>query len=72
MLHILLGLLKIIGILIAVILGLVSLVVLIVFFAALRYETSVVTDGDIKKANAKVKFSWICHLISGYFMPLAL
>ena len=66
MLHILLGLLKIIGILLAVILGIILLVVLVVLFAALRYEVTATADNDIKSLNADISFSWLFRLISGY------
>ena len=66
MLHILLGLLKIIGILLAVILGIILLVILVVLFAALRYEVTATADNDIKSLNAYVRFSWLFRLISGY------
>lgn len=66
MLHILLGLLKIIGIILAVIIGIVLLIIFIVLFAAVRYEIKAATDGDIKSLDADLNFSWFFHLISGY------
>ena len=66
MLHILLGLLKIIGIIIAVIIGIVLLVICVVLLAAFRYNVSASADGDVKSLTAQVKFSWLFHLISGF------
>ena len=51
MLHILLGLLKIIGILIAVIIGLVLLVIFVVVFAALRYDVAAEADETIPNGD---------------------
>ena len=66
MLHILLGLLKIIGIILAVIIGIVLLIIFVVLFAAMRYEIKAAADGDVKSLDADLKFSWLFHLISGY------
>ncbi len=66
MLHILLGILKVIGIILAVIIGLIILIVLVVLLAAFQYEVKAAADGDIKSLAANVKFSWLFHLISGY------
>lgn len=66
MLHIFLGLLKIIGIVLAVIIGLVLLIVFVVLFTAMRYEIKASAEGDVKSIDANVKFSWLFHLISGF------
>lgn len=66
MLHIVLGLLKIIGIIIAVILGVALLIICAVLFAAFRYNVSASADGDLKSMHAQVRFSWLCYLISGF------
>lgn len=66
MLHIVLGILKIIGIIIAVILGVALLIICAVLFAAFRYNVSASADGDLKSMHAQVRFSWLCHLISGF------
>lgn len=65
MLHILLTILKIIGIAFAVIIGLILLIICVVVFAALRYEITASGDGDIKSLSANVKFRWLFRLISG-------
>ena len=66
MLHILLGLLKITGIVLAVIIGIVLLIIFAVLFAAMPYEIKAAADGDVKSLDADFKFSWLFHLISGY------
>ena len=68
MLHILLGLLKIIGIILAVIIGLVLLIICVVLFSAIRYEVKALADGNVKSLEADVKFSWLFHLVSGYLI----
>ena len=66
MLHILLGILKIIGIILAVIVGLILLIICVVLFTALRYELKLAANGDVKNIEADIKFSWLLHLISGF------
>lgn len=68
MLHILLGLLKIIGIILAVIIGVVLLIILVILFSSMRYELCSSMNGDVKTINADIKFSWLFHLITGYFV----
>ena len=66
MLHILLGFFKIVGIILAVIIGLILLIMFVLLFAALRYELKASTDGEIKNLEADVRFSWLFHLVSGF------
>ena len=62
MLHILLLILKIIGIIIAVILGLIIVLGLVILFVPIRYSI----DADYhKKAVAHVKVTWLLHLLRG-------
>ena len=63
MLHIILLILKIIGIIIAVILGLAVALLLIVLFVPIRY----VIDAGChdKKLKAHVKVTWIMHIFRG-------
>lgn len=65
MLHILLLILKIIGIVLAAILGLLVLLLCILFFIPLRYRAEALTDGGIKNISAKLRFHWFLHLLSG-------
>lgn len=64
-LHILLLILKIIGIVLAAILGILVLLLCILFFVPLRYKAEGSVDGDIKSLSAKLKFHWFLHLLSG-------
>ena len=63
MLHILLLILKIIGIILAVILGILLLLIGIVLFVPIRYEVSAKCDGTIDSLKAKVKATWLLHLV---------
>ncbi len=65
MLHILLTILKIIGIIILAILGILILLLCVVFFVPLRYEINAETKGELETTKLKVKFSWLLHLLSG-------
>ncbi len=65
MLHILLTILKIIGVILLAILGLLILLLCIVFFVPLRYVIEAETKGDLSSTNVKIRFSWFLHLISG-------
>lgn len=64
MLHIIGMILKIIGIILAVILGILVLLVCIVLFVPLRYQISANFNGTVDSIRAKVKCSWLLHLIS--------
>ena len=61
MLHIILAILKIIGILLAVVLGLLVLGVLLILFVPLRYQL------DFERGTgsnlARGRFGWLAHLI---------
>ena len=60
MLHILLTILKILGILILVILGLILSVILVVLFVPIRYQGDVLFDG---KPKAEAMVSWLLRVI---------
>lgn len=62
MLHILLLVLKFIGIIIAAILGILVLLVCIVFFVPVRYEIQGKSGGDLCSLKGKVKVTWLLHL----------
>lgn len=66
MLHILWMLLKIIGIILLIILGLLVLSVCVVLFVPLRYHGKAEAKGTIDSVKAHLKFSWLLHLVSGY------
>lgn len=65
MLHILLTILKIIGIILLAILGILVLSLCVVFFVPLRYEINAETKGDLPSTKVKIHFSWFLHLIAG-------
>lgn len=66
MLHILCILLKIIGILILVILGLFFLLTGIVLFVPIRYRIEAKGKSTLQSLEMKMNFSWLLHLLSGY------
>ncbi len=61
MLHVLLTILKIIGILLLVILGIILFLILLVLFVPVRYRVHVRIDQDILEADGRV--SWLFHLV---------
>lgn len=63
MLHILLSVLKITGIIIAAILGILVLLICIVLFVPIRYEVKAKCDGTIETLKAKGIVTWILHLV---------
>ncbi len=63
MLHILLLFLKIIGIILAVILGIVILLACIVLFVPVRYEAVGKCGGDLKSLKGRVCVTWLFRLI---------
>lgn len=65
MLHILLTILKIIGIILLTILGILILLLLAVNFVPARYRITAESKGDLKTTSVHAKFSWLLHLISG-------
>ena len=54
MIHIILAILKIVGILLAVLLGLVLLILLTVLFLPLRYRICAEKHGELKKSTANL------------------
>ncbi|WP_461812059.1 DUF2953 domain-containing protein [Faecalimonas sp.] len=66
MLHILCILLKIIGILILVLLGLFFLLTGIILFVPVRYHIEAKGKGTVQSLEMKMRFSWLLHLLSGY------
>ncbi len=67
MLHILMGILKVIGIILLIILTLIIVVLLGVLFVPVRYKGYVKKDKDI---IVKINVFWLLHTIDGkYFFP---
>lgn len=66
MLHILWMLLKIIGIILLIVLGLLVLSVCVVLIVPLRYHGKAEAVGILDSLKAHLKFSWLLHLVSGY------
>ena len=67
MFQIILWILKIIGILLAAILGIAVLLVCIVLFVPVRYRIEAESAGTFESIDAHARFSWLLHLFSGYF-----
>lgn len=63
MIHIILAILKIVGILLAVLLGLVLLILLTVLFLPLRYRIYAEKHGELKKSTANVSVSWLFGIL---------
>jgi len=63
MLHILLLILKIIGIILAVILGIVILLACIVLFVPVRYEIVGKCGGTLDSLKGRMKVTWFLHLV---------
>lgn len=66
MLHILLLILKIIGIVLTVVLGIILFFCAVVLFMPVRYKIDGEGTGDWKDVHIQICFSWFLHLISGY------
>lgn len=69
MLHILLWILKIIGIILAVVVGLILLLAVCILLAPLRYQVS--ADGKLgaeEPLHAKIKIFWLLHIVSASFI----
>lgn len=66
MLHILLMVLKIVGILIAIILGLLLLAMLILVFAPLQYRLDGCCKGTLDTAEVNLRFTWLYRVFGGY------
>ena len=63
MIHIILAILKIVGILLAVLLGLVLRILLTVLFLPLRYRICAEKHGELKKSTANVSVSWLFGIL---------
>ncbi len=66
MLHILLLILKITGIIIAAILGILVLLICVVLFVAGRYEIVASCDGRLSEIRATAKLTWFVNLVRLY------
>lgn len=66
MLHILLLLLKIVGIIILAVLGILLLLILILVFAPLRYELDGSSSGDLSSLDIQAKASFLAQIIRIY------
>lgn len=66
MLHILLLILKIIGFIIAVILGILLLTVCVILFVPIRYQLTASCDGTFAGLHAKARATWLLHLVRLY------
>lgn len=66
MLHILLMILKIVGILIAIILILLLLAMLILVFAPLQYRLDGSCKGTLETAEVNLRFTWLYRVFGGY------
>lgn len=64
MLQILLLILKIVGIIIAVILGILVLLLCTVIFAPIHYRGNAETSGGLKNSRVRIKVTWLFHLLS--------
>ena len=63
MLHILLLILKVIGIIFAVILGILVLLVCVVLFVPVRYDLEAASDGTFARTRMEAKVTWLLHLV---------
>ncbi len=66
MLHILLLILKITGIIIAAILGILVLLICVVLFVVGRYEIAASCDGRLSEIRATAKLTWFVNLVRLY------
>ena len=66
MIHIVWMILKIIGIIVAVLLGLALLAVGSILFVPVRYHIDGVLDPTTEKREFGIRFFWFFHLLSGY------
>lgn len=64
MLHILLTILKIIGIIILVLISLVILIIAAILFVPIRYSIDAIYDRKVKNLDFKIKITYLLHLIS--------
>lgn len=63
MLHILLFILKLIGIIIAAILGILVLLVCVVLFVPGRYDIEASCDGSFSDIRATARMTWFLNLV---------
>lgn len=63
MLHVLLLILKIMGIIITVILGILVLLLCVILFAPVHYRGRASSDGTLKGSRGELKVTWLFHLI---------
>lgn len=67
MLHVIFLILKIIGIILALLIGLIVLLMCIILFAPIRYQVNGEFVNTVESIRVSAKFSWIFHLIRGTF-----
>lgn len=65
MLHMILLILKIIGIILLILIGLILVLALVVLFTPLRYQMRGSCKGTLDTLKAEAKVSWLFHLVSG-------
>lgn len=68
MLHIVWMLLKIIGILLLALLGLLVIISATILTVPLRYRGEASASGSVESLRINAKFSWLLHLVSGYLV----
>lgn len=66
MLHIIFLILKIIGVILLAILGLIVLLLCVLLFVAVKYEGQGRCSGSLQSLAAEFKFHWFFHLIRGH------
>ena len=66
MLHILLLILKVIGIIFAVILGILVLLACVVLYVPVRYDIRASCDGTFAGIRAGARVTWLLHLVGFY------
>lgn len=64
MLHILLTILKVIGIIILVLISLVILIIAAILFVPIRYSIDAIYDRKVKNLDFKINITYLLHLIS--------
>lgn len=66
MLHSVLLILKIIGLILAILLGIILICLALILLSPIRYKARVHADGNVESMTARLKFSWIFHIVSGF------
>lgn len=66
MLHIIFLILKIIGVILLAILGLIVLLLCVLLFVAVKYEGQGKCSGSLQSLAAEFKFHWFFHLVRGH------